>query len=144
MTELWFFGGYSIIWQLAGLRQVLDALWMEPVWVAHYRRTSAAVRPLDSAPPKPYTDALMPCQCVCERGTSSGTKQHTSTQSCTHAHMHVRTHTHTHTPASYGSLDLKDSTMETQQRGLRLLVRDIKFKCVLLWKSKKKPSHKPF
>lgn len=85
MTELRF-GGYSIEWQLAGLRQVLDTQWMEPVWAAHYRGTSAAVRPpLLQTPPLALHwcfDALS--MCVCERPAAEQNHTHAPTLTNTH------------------------------------------------------------
>lgn len=75
------FWGYSIEWQLGGLGQVLDVRWMEPVWAAHYRRTSAALRPPDSA--SSFTLTLGCRVNACERPEAEQNHTHTHTHACT-------------------------------------------------------------
>lgn len=86
------FWGYSIEWQLGGLGQVLDARWMEPVWAAHYRRTSAAVRPPDSA--SSFTLTLGCRVNACERPEAEQNRTHThmlaqQEEACALTHIHT-------------------------------------------------------
>ena len=93
MTELRF-GGYSIEWQRGGLRQVLDMQWMEPVWAAHYRRTSAAVRPPHPPDSTPSFTLMLwcpvsVCVCVCVRVWE---RERDQQQNKNNTHPHRNTH----------------------------------------------------
>lgn len=103
------FWGYSIEWQLGGLGQVLDARWMEPVWAAHYRRTSAAVRPPDSA--SSFTLTLGCRVNACERPEAE--------QNHTHTRLHNRRR-HvlllTFTPATDSGCQLENESINLKRK----------------------------
>lgn len=105
------FWGYSIEWQLGGLGQVLDARWMEPVWAAHYRRTSAAVRPPDSA--SSFTLTLGCRVNACERPEAEQN----------HTHTHTRLHNRrrhvlllTFTPATDSGCQLENESINLKRK----------------------------